>query len=40
MGENADQERAQQTYEKSIKIEEQFGELFTSKEEKKTDDLI
>ncbi len=34
MGENADQERAQQTYEKSIKIEEQFGELFTSKKEK------
>jgi hypothetical protein len=32
MGENANEEHAQQIYEKCIKTEEQFGDLFTSKE--------
>ncbi len=31
MGEDANEERAQQIYEKSIKIEQQFGDVFTSK---------
>ena len=31
MGEQADEERAKQIFEKCNKIEEQFGELFTGK---------
>lgn len=29
MGEDANEERAQQMYEKAIKTEQQFGDLFT-----------
>lgn len=36
MGEEANEERAQQIYEKSMKIEQQFGDVLTSK----TDTLI
>jgi hypothetical protein len=32
MGEEANEERAQQIYEKCIKIEQQFGNLLTGKE--------
>jgi hypothetical protein len=31
MGEEANEERAQQIYEKSMKIEQQFGDVLTSK---------
>jgi len=31
MGQETNEERAQQTFEKSKKIEEQFGNLFTGK---------
>lgn len=30
MGEEANEERAQQIYEKSLKIEQQFGDVLTS----------
>jgi hypothetical protein len=33
MGEEANEERAQQIYEKSMKIEQQFGDVLTSKVE-------
>ena len=32
MGEEANEERAQQMYEKSMKIEQQFGDLLTGKQ--------
>jgi len=31
MGEDANEERAQQIYEKSLKIEQQFGDVLTGK---------
>lgn len=33
MGEDANEERAQQIYEKSMKVEQQFGDVLTGKSE-------
>lgn len=39
MGDEANEERAQQLFEKSAKIEQQFGNLFTGKQNK-TNELL
>jgi hypothetical protein len=40
MGEEANEERAQQMYEKSIKIEQQFGDVLTSKKKPRNNSFI
>ena len=35
MGDDANEERAQQIYEKSMKIEQQFGDVLTGKEKRR-----